>query len=74
MTAPGYSLCCADDTSREGFGRAFGVAVQGHHRIAHGLFALKDGVFLAADVPFDQMEPPDVPSFLARVRRLLGVS
>jgi len=72
VAAPGYSLCCADDASREAFGRAFGVAVEGHRRVAHGLFALKEGVFIAADIPFDQMEPPDVAAFLLRTKRLLG--
>lgn len=73
VTAPGYSLCCADPASRAAFGRAFGVAVEGHRRVAHGLFALRDGVFLAAEIPFDQMAPPDVGTFLARVRRLAGL-
>lgn len=74
VAAPGYSLCCADAESLESFGRAFGVAVEDHRRVAHGLFALRDGVFLAADVPFDQMQPPDVEGFLLRVRRLLRLA
>lgn len=74
VVAPGYTLHGADAVSRDSFGRAFGVAVAGHGRIAHGLFALRDGLFLAADVPFEQMAPPDVRAFLARVRRLLGAA
>jgi hypothetical protein len=74
VRAPGYSLCCADAASREAFGRAFGVTVLGQRRIAHGLFALLDGLFLAADVPFDQMAPPDVESFLERVHRLVALT
>jgi len=71
VASPGYSLCCASPASRAAFGRAFGVAVEGHRRIAHGLFALHDGVFLAAEVPFDQLQPPDVPAFVRRVHNLL---
>jgi hypothetical protein len=73
LRADGFSLHGADDASREAFGRAFGVAVQGERRIAHGLFGLHDGVFLAADVPYDQMAVPDVDGFVARLRRLLPV-
>lgn len=63
VQAAGYSLCCADAISRESFVKAFGIGVAGHHRIAHGLFALQDGVFLAADVPTDQMRPAEVRVF-----------
>lgn len=65
IQAAGYSLCCADPISREAFLQAFGVGVEDHHRIAHGLFALQDGVFLAADVPDDQMRSAEVKSFLS---------
>jgi hypothetical protein len=44
--------------------------VQGHRRIAHGLFALLDGVFILAQIPFHQMRSPDVHDFLMRLRRL----
>jgi hypothetical protein len=71
LRAEGFSLHDADAESRRAFGAAFGIAVQGHHRIAHGLFALIDGLFLAADVPFDQMATPDVAAFLGRTERLL---
>lgn len=51
---------------------AFGIGVEGHQRIAHGLFGLRDGVFLAADIPDDQMKPADVRGFLTRVAALAG--
>ncbi|MDR4460278.1 MAG: hypothetical protein MRJ67_07140 [Nitrospirales bacterium] len=70
VRAAGYSLCCADVDSRESFVKAFGIGVAGHHRIAHGLFALSDGVFVAVQVPDDQMRPADVKIFL---EVLLGV-
>ncbi|MFO0773186.1 MAG: hypothetical protein U0172_00800 [Nitrospiraceae bacterium] len=67
IRAAAYSLCCADHDSREAFTRAFGVGVVGHRRIAHGLFALQDGRFVAAMIPTDQMQPVDVSSFAAAV-------
>jgi hypothetical protein len=71
IQAVGYSLCCADPASRASFIEAFGVGVEGHHRIAHGLFALLDGVFLAAEIPKDQMKAVDVRTFLQRVAMLV---
>jgi len=72
LAAEGFSLFEASEESRRGFSLAFGVAVEGHGRIAHGLFALVDGMFLAVDVPYQQRAVPDVRGFLARVERLLG--
>ena len=71
VEAPGYSLAEADDTSREAFALAFGVAVEGERRIAHGLFALWQGEFLAVEIPGDQMSAPAVLDFLERVHALL---
>jgi hypothetical protein len=67
IQSAGYSLWCADVKSRDAFVRAFGVGVVDHHRIAHGLFALRNGVFLAAEIPTDQMRPSDVQGFLDRL-------
>jgi hypothetical protein len=64
ITAASYTLHGASESSRVSFAWAFGVGVLGHPRIAHGLFALRDGVFVAAEVPFDQMHAPDVGTFL----------
>jgi hypothetical protein len=65
VRASSYTLAGASESSRISFTWAFGVGVLGHQRIAHGLFALRDGVFLAAEVPFDQMHAPDVHGFLS---------
>ncbi|HTP53416.1 MAG TPA: hypothetical protein VML94_00395 [Thermoplasmata archaeon] len=64
LRAPGYTLEETDADSRAAFKAAFGVGVRGHRRIAHGLFALRDGIFLAAEIPDDQMSPPPVKRFL----------
>lgn len=72
VRAAGYSLCCADPTSREAFVMAFGVGVEDHHRIAHGLFALRDGVFLEVEIPHDQMRPAEVDGFLLRLSGEFG--
>jgi hypothetical protein len=67
LKAPGYTLGETDAHSRDAFKAAFGVGVRGHRRIAHGLFALRDGIFLAAEIPEDQMSPPPVKLFLHRL-------
>ncbi|MBM4127579.1 MAG: hypothetical protein FJ247_09575 [Nitrospira sp.] len=67
IRAAGYSLCCADPASREAFVSAFGVGVEDHHRIAHGFFALRDGVFVEVEIPHDQMRPAEVSGFLQRL-------
>jgi hypothetical protein len=67
LRAPGYTLGETDAHSCNAFKAAFGVGVRDHRRIAHGLFALRDGIFLAAEIPDDQMSPPPVRSFLHRL-------
>jgi len=74
IRAAGYSLCCADPASREAFVEAFGIGVEDHHRIAHGLFALRDGIFLDTAIPHDQMRPADVEGFLERMIREIDAS
>lgn len=71
VQAAGYSLCCAEPMSREAFVQAFGVGVEDHHRIAHGLFALQEGRFLAIDIPNDQMRTPEVENFLKLIQPAL---
>lgn len=72
VETPAYSLCCADLASRHAFVQAFGVGVVDHQRIAHGLFALNGGVFVAVEIPEDQMRAPEVRGFLDRLCRRLG--
>lgn len=74
IQSAGYSLCCAESASREAFVQTFGVGVEDHHRIAHGLFALRDGIFLAIEIPRDQMRPAEVREFLERLIGELGAS
>jgi len=70
LRAPGYTLGETDAPSRDAFKAAFGVGVRGHRRIAHGLFALRDGTFLAAEIPEDQMSPPPVKQFLHQLSHI----
>lgn len=72
VETPGYSLCCADPVSRHAFAQAFGVGVVAHQRIAHGLFALHEGIFVAVAIPEDQMRTPEVAGFLGQLCRWLG--
>jgi hypothetical protein len=72
VRAPGYSLHLAPPADRAAFVAAFGVGVARHRRIAHGLFTLREGRFLAVDIPVDQMAPMDVGCFLVAARRAAG--
>ncbi len=72
VETPGYSLCCADPASRQAFAQAFGVGVVAHQRIAHGLFALHEGVFVAVAIPEDQMRTAEVAGFMEQLCRRLG--
>ena len=72
VETPGYSLCCADPISRRAFAQAFGVGVLDHQRIAHGLFALNEGVFVVVAIPEDQMRTAEVSGFLEQLCRWLG--
>jgi hypothetical protein len=70
--AASYTLDGASESSRVSFTWAFGVGVLGHQRIAHGLFALREGVFIAAEIPFDQMHAPDIGGFLGALDTALA--
>jgi hypothetical protein len=70
LRAPGYTLGETDAHSCDAFKAAFGVGVRGHRRIAHGLFALRDGIFLAVDIPDDQMSAPPVKLFLHQLSHI----
>ncbi len=72
IETPGYSLCCADPGSRQAFAQVFGVGVVGLQRVAHGLFALREGIFVVVAIPEDQMRTPEVAGFLEQLCRWLG--
>lgn len=73
LKASGYSLHDADEESRRAFTYLFGVAVAGHHRIAHGMFAIENGVVVAAEIPYQQMGVPSVGHFVHRAMESIGV-
>ena len=68
LRSPGYTLSGANG---DAFALAFGVAVSGHRRIAHGLFALLDGVFVVVEIPHDQMTTPPVRPFLEELKKAM---
>lgn len=68
VTACGYSLADAEPAHARAFKKAFGVGVLESHRVAHGLFALENGHFLASEIPGDQLMSADIDVFLSRVR------
>lgn len=65
VTSASYTLASATSHSRQVFVETFGVAVENHWRIAHGLFAIDHGVVVMADIPTDQMQRPRVGRFLS---------
>jgi peroxiredoxin len=69
VASASYTLASATSHSRQAFVETFGVAVEKHWRIAHGLFAINHGVIVMADIPTDQMQRPRVGRF---VRALLA--
>ena len=68
------ALYGADPISREAFVQAFGVGVAYHRRIAHGLFGLQEGVFLAVGIPDDQLRPVGLQDFLTVFMQRIGAS
>jgi len=64
LRAEGYTVAGAPAASRRAFTSAFGVGVSGSDRVAHGLFALRDGRFEVVDIPVQQLGSPDVHGFL----------
>lgn len=71
VRALGYSLAAASAPSVLAFKHAFGVGVAESTRVAHGLFALLKGRFVAAEVPHDQLQAADVDRFLSKLRMAL---
>jgi len=71
VRALGYSLSAASAPSALAFKRAFGVGVAESTRVAHGLFALLKGRFVAVDVPHNQLQAADVDRFLSKLRMAL---
>jgi hypothetical protein len=67
LRARGYTLDGSDAHSRAAFKAAFGVGVRENKRIAHGLFALHNGAFVAAEIPRDQMTPPPIEGFVHKL-------
>ncbi|WCL50010.1 hypothetical protein [Leptospira sp. GIMC2001] len=72
LKSPGFTLVGVDKSSVESFKKEFGVGVEGNKRIAHGLFALKNGEFLVSYIPRQQYGVPNIKRFVNRVKdRLL---
>ena len=67
LRAQGYTLASTSPDDRAAFTAAFGVGVRGKRRIAHGLFGLRDGTFEDVEIPYDQMQSPNVVEFVTRL-------
>lgn len=72
VSGAAFTLDGAKERDRHAFEETFGIGVTGHRRVARGLFALLDGVFVAAQVPYQQGESLRVGPFLLRLQNLLA--
>jgi hypothetical protein len=73
LRACGYTLDGADASVQAEFRAAFGIGVENHERIAHGLFLIIDGVFRLVHIPRQQLGTPNVSAFLRRAARIVDV-
>lgn len=64
LKAKGFSLQNASKKDSESFRISFGVGVHGSSRIAHGLFAFRDGRIIASYIPRQQYAIPNIKKFL----------
>jgi hypothetical protein len=71
LCACGYTLEGVAPAARQSFGEAFGVGVQSHSRVAHGLFLLVNGIFRLVHIPRQQLGSPNVSAFLRRSARIV---
>ncbi|TGL67360.1 hypothetical protein [Leptospira levettii] len=69
LKARGYSLKNCSQIEVENFKQKLGVGVKNSHRLAHGLFALKDGKIIASYIPKQQYGVPNIKNFLNRLER-----
>ena len=71
LKAKAYTLNGAEKVDIRSFSEAFGVSVEGHHRIAHGIFGLKDGKVLTSMIPRQQMVNSNVSAFVGRFKKAI---
>lgn len=64
LRAKGFTLEDANPTDVETFAMSLGVAVKGSLRIAHGLFAFRNGKLVKSYIPKQQYGVPNVKRFL----------
>ncbi|TGL09271.1 hypothetical protein [Leptospira levettii] len=69
LKARGYSLQNCSQNEVNTFKQILGVGVKNSHRLAHGLFALKNGKIIASYIPKQQYGVPNIKHFLNRLER-----
>ena len=74
LSSPGFTLCGLSKDEKERFKSSFGVGVENENRIAHGLFALLDGKFIASYIPRQQYGVPNIKLFLNKVEKNLKLN
>ncbi len=64
LKAKGFCLNLAAKKDVMNFKESFGVGVKGSERIAHGLFAFRDGKLIGSLIPKQQYGIPNIKGFL----------
>ncbi len=72
LKSPGFTLTGIKKQEKDTFKSCFGVGVCDHHRMAHGLFALLDGEFIAIYIPRQQLGTPNIKSFLNKIQKKIA--
>ncbi|TGL47708.1 hypothetical protein EHQ55_11305 [Leptospira meyeri] len=70
LKAYGYTLksCKEDDVIK--LKNMLGIGVIGSHRLAHGLFAIQDGILISSMIPKQQYGVPNIKKFLTQLKNL----
>lgn len=64
----GFTLQEADKETVLTFKESLGVGVSNSHRLAHGLFAYKDGKLIGSLIPKQQYGSPNIKKFLSKIK------
>ncbi|TGK87123.1 hypothetical protein EHQ24_05900 [Leptospira noumeaensis] len=68
LKAHGYSLKNCNEKEINTLKTMLGIGVIGSHRLAHGLFAIQDGILISSLIPKQQYGVPDIKKFLNQLQ------
>lgn len=64
----GFTTLGIDKETSFAFKESLGIGVAGSHRLAHGIFAFKDGKLIGSLIPRQQYGSPNIRKFLSQLR------